>query len=374
MTNDRSRPDLDDTTVEGLGKLSEALETVDQARGLLYGFHQLTGKADLLLQDAVELLRTAGHDALADDLDRDLVGRNVIADRWTFQIVEDYDANYWSTLPRLRRARPDRAGRRRPPRLRGADEAARAHEGPPPPRGRPRAGGLTRPMIRTRTSGDPAHAATVQGVHGRGSGPAAATRSGNAAVAGGAARRRHWRRDHARSTPGRQRRRTAPRRPALQLAVHHLRPADRAQPHAARRLRPAAGPPASGPPASAPAARHTGRTIGRTLAAALLVFVTVLLVLFVMFNTQTVDISLVFTDIEAPLVLALLVAAVLGALVVSLAGLLRRARAPLIGPSHPALGVSRARNLLRHYSPVISLLLASRNSPPDRTEHGSPDR
>jgi hypothetical protein len=98
VTTDRSRPDLDDTTVEGLGKLSEALETVDQARGLLYGFHQLTGKADLLLQDAVELLRKAGHGALADDLDRDLVGRNVIADRWTFQIVEDYDDTYWSVF------------------------------------------------------------------------------------------------------------------------------------------------------------------------------------------------------------------------------------------------------------------------------------
>ena len=98
MTNDRTRPDLDDTTVEGLGKLSEALETVEQARGLLYGFHQLTGKADLLLQDAVDLLRSAGHDALADDLDRDLVGRNVIADRWTFQIVEDFDDNYWSVF------------------------------------------------------------------------------------------------------------------------------------------------------------------------------------------------------------------------------------------------------------------------------------
>jgi hypothetical protein len=96
VTTDRSRPDLDDTTVEGLGKLSEALETVEQARGLLYGFHQLTGKADLLLQDAVDLLRQAGHDGLAGDLERDLVGRNVIADRWTFQIVEDYDANYWS--------------------------------------------------------------------------------------------------------------------------------------------------------------------------------------------------------------------------------------------------------------------------------------
>jgi hypothetical protein len=98
VTNDRTRPDLDDTTVEALGKLSEALETIEQARGQLYGFHQHSGKADLLLQDAVELFREAGHTELADDLDRDLVGRNVIADRWTFQIVEDYDANYWSTF------------------------------------------------------------------------------------------------------------------------------------------------------------------------------------------------------------------------------------------------------------------------------------
>ena len=98
MTVDRSRPDLDDTTVEGLGRLSEALETIEQARGQLYGFHQHSGKADLLLQDAVELFRKAGHTQLADDLDRDLVGRNVIADRWTFQIVEDYDASYWSTF------------------------------------------------------------------------------------------------------------------------------------------------------------------------------------------------------------------------------------------------------------------------------------
>ena len=98
MTSDRTRPDLDDGTVEGLGKLSEALETVDQARGFLYAFHQLTGKADQQLQDAVELLRKAGHAALAEDLERDLVGRNVIADRWTFQIVEDFDDTYWSTF------------------------------------------------------------------------------------------------------------------------------------------------------------------------------------------------------------------------------------------------------------------------------------
>ena len=111
MTNDRTRPDLDDTTVEALGKLSEALETVDQARGFLYAFHQMTGKADQELQDAVELFEKAGATALAADLDRDLVGRNVVADRWTFQVVEDYDANYWAPFRDMEeRARTELAG------------------------------------------------------------------------------------------------------------------------------------------------------------------------------------------------------------------------------------------------------------------------
>jgi hypothetical protein len=109
--SDRSRPDLDDGTVAALGKLSESLETVEQARGLLYGFHQLTGKADRLLQDAVQQFRDAGHAGLADDLERDLVGRNVIADRWTFQVVEDFDANYWSAFRTFdQRAREELSG------------------------------------------------------------------------------------------------------------------------------------------------------------------------------------------------------------------------------------------------------------------------
>jgi hypothetical protein len=98
MPHDRTRPDLDALTVEALGCLSEALETVHQARGHLYAFHQLTGKADRLLQEAVDGFRDAGHTALANDLDRDLVGRNVIADRWTFQIVEDFDDGYWTAF------------------------------------------------------------------------------------------------------------------------------------------------------------------------------------------------------------------------------------------------------------------------------------
>ena len=72
--------------------------------------------------------------------------------------------------------------------------------------------------------------------------------------------------------------------------------------------------------------RHPVRNAGRTLALALLLFVTVVLVLFVVFNNQTVQISLVFTDLQAPLVLALVIAAALGGLLVWLAGLVVRAR------------------------------------------------
>jgi hypothetical protein len=95
---------VSDATVEALGKLSEALETADRARGHLYSFHQLTGSADIALGEAVDSLREAGHGQLADRLDRELVGRNVIGGRWTFQIVEDYDDNYWSVFRGLEEA------------------------------------------------------------------------------------------------------------------------------------------------------------------------------------------------------------------------------------------------------------------------------
>jgi hypothetical protein len=110
VANDRTRPDLDDATVEALGKLSEALEAVEHARGFLYAFHRLTGTADLTLQESTDLLRKAGHTELADDVEHELVGRNVIADRWTFQIVEDFDAGYWSAFRALeQRARTELA-------------------------------------------------------------------------------------------------------------------------------------------------------------------------------------------------------------------------------------------------------------------------
>ena len=64
------RPDgVDDETVEAAGSVSEALEYVERARGHLYSFHQLIGHADLLLGEACDKLRAAGHDAVADRLE-----------------------------------------------------------------------------------------------------------------------------------------------------------------------------------------------------------------------------------------------------------------------------------------------------------------
>jgi hypothetical protein len=105
---------VSDATVDALGKLSEALETVEVARGHLYALHQLTGSADIALQGAVDALREAGHDELADTIDRDLVGRNVLAGRWTFQVVEEFDDGYWSLFRELeRKAREQLVGGRR---------------------------------------------------------------------------------------------------------------------------------------------------------------------------------------------------------------------------------------------------------------------
>ena len=96
------RPDgVDDATVAAVGKLSEALEKVEDARGHLYAFHRLCGSADLALGDAVDELRAAGHHGAAELLERELVGRNIIEGRWSYQLVEEYDDTYWSAFREL---------------------------------------------------------------------------------------------------------------------------------------------------------------------------------------------------------------------------------------------------------------------------------
>ncbi|MRK02504.1 hypothetical protein GEV27_13345 [Aeromicrobium sp. S22] len=102
---------VDDATVDAMGKLSEALEAVEEARGHLYAFHRRCGTADLMLGDAVELLRAAGHGETADRIESELVGRNILEGRWSFQVVEDYDDHYYAAFrDHERRAREELVG------------------------------------------------------------------------------------------------------------------------------------------------------------------------------------------------------------------------------------------------------------------------
>jgi hypothetical protein len=94
-------------TVQALGKLSEALETVERVRGHLYAMHQLTGTADFQLDEAVSLFMQAGHTATAERIERELIGRNVVPGHWTFQLVEEYDDGYYAEFRALEKAARD---------------------------------------------------------------------------------------------------------------------------------------------------------------------------------------------------------------------------------------------------------------------------
>ena len=102
---EHTRPEgATDAAVEAAGNMSEALEKVERARGHLYAFHQLIGEADLGLDEVLEGLRACGEDEVAERLESELLGRNVIPGRWTFQIVEEFDDTYWEVFRAHERA------------------------------------------------------------------------------------------------------------------------------------------------------------------------------------------------------------------------------------------------------------------------------
>lgn len=94
-----SRPDnANDKTVEAAGKISEALEWIERARGDLYELHQKIGRADILFAEGADRLEQAGYPELAKMIMTDISGRNVLPGRWTFQIVDEFDEGYYSAV------------------------------------------------------------------------------------------------------------------------------------------------------------------------------------------------------------------------------------------------------------------------------------
>ncbi len=99
------RPDgASDAAVEAAGTMSEALETLERARGHLYTFHQLIGETDFALDEVLELLRECGAAELEERIRTDLLGRNVVPGHWTFQLVEAFDDTYWEVFRAHERA------------------------------------------------------------------------------------------------------------------------------------------------------------------------------------------------------------------------------------------------------------------------------
>ena len=99
----RRPPGVGDGTVAAVGKLSEALEWIERARGRLFDFHQMIGHADFLLDEAAEGLADAGHHDLADHVRTEVIGRNVLPGRWTFQIVEEFTDGYYEPFAAMER-------------------------------------------------------------------------------------------------------------------------------------------------------------------------------------------------------------------------------------------------------------------------------
>jgi hypothetical protein len=93
-------PGVSDESVAAVGKLSESLEYLERARGRIYDFHQLMGRVDRLVQEAADELEAAGHPEQARLLREEVVGRNVLRGRWTFQIVDEFGDLYYEPFRR----------------------------------------------------------------------------------------------------------------------------------------------------------------------------------------------------------------------------------------------------------------------------------
>jgi uncharacterized protein YjlB len=93
---DHRRPEgTSDAVVAAAGGVSEAFEWVERARGHLYEFHHYIGHANQLFVDAADALERAGEREAAAIVRSGVIGKDVLEGRWTFQVVEEFDAGYF---------------------------------------------------------------------------------------------------------------------------------------------------------------------------------------------------------------------------------------------------------------------------------------
>ncbi|MHB9288619.1 hypothetical protein ACKVMT_16430 [Halobacteriales archaeon Cl-PHB] len=106
--SDPTVPDLSDEACQALRSVELGVEWVHRAHGDLVGFHHKTGKAMEHLDDAERELRECGHEDLADELRGRFLPLGVIDDdRWSYDVLETYQAGFFGPLTDFRKRATD---------------------------------------------------------------------------------------------------------------------------------------------------------------------------------------------------------------------------------------------------------------------------
>jgi hypothetical protein len=84
----------DPELLETMATASEAMEYVERARGHMYTLHHLLVRAEILFTEVSESLQAQGRCEEAEMLQREAIGRSVIGDRWSHEVVEEFDDGF----------------------------------------------------------------------------------------------------------------------------------------------------------------------------------------------------------------------------------------------------------------------------------------
>lgn len=99
-------PELSEAEREALHSVEVGLEWLRRAHGNLVEFHHKTGHAMDQLATAERQLRDCGHEELAEALRREHLPQGAIDDRWTYALVEEFEAGMLADIAGFeRRAR-----------------------------------------------------------------------------------------------------------------------------------------------------------------------------------------------------------------------------------------------------------------------------
>ena len=98
MSEANELPELSEAEREALHSVELGVEWLRRAHGDLLGVHHKTGHAMDHFARAEEQLRECGYKGLAEALRRDHLPRGAVDDRWTYDLVETFEAGLLADL------------------------------------------------------------------------------------------------------------------------------------------------------------------------------------------------------------------------------------------------------------------------------------